>query len=106
MTPTLANLSTITIIMSIPTMLSALFFFAVAIAGFAGVYFALSTRADAFDAADRQNKNTWALILGGSALVCLLHLPFIMWFGAVAIGVYWLDVKPQLDNILRGNYGY
>ena len=29
-----------------------------------------------------------------------------MWFGAVAIGVYWLDVKPQLDNILRGNYGY
>ena len=69
MTPTLANLSTVTIIMSIPTMLSALFFFAVAIAGFAGVYFALSTRADAFDAADRQNKNTWALILGGSALV-------------------------------------
>ena len=29
-----------------------------------------------------------------------------MWFGAVAIGIYWFDVKPQIDGILNGNYGY
>lgn len=100
------DLSTVGLVASIPSMVSAALFLMVGIAGFVGLYFAATTRPDAFDAADRQSKGAWCAILGLSGLVCLLSFPFVMWFGAVAIGIYWFDVKPQIDGILNGNYGY
>ena len=100
------DLSTVGLVASIPNLVSAALFLAVGIAGFVGLYFAATTRPDAFDAADRQSKAAWCAILGMSGIVCLLSFPFVMWFGAVAIGIYWFDVKPQIDGILRGSYDY
>nr|WP_040421175.1 DUF2516 family protein [Corynebacterium timonense] len=81
-------------------------FLLVGIAGVVGAATAAATRDDAFDAADRKGKWVWVGILAASSLVCLLQAPFLAWFGAVAIGVYFFDVRPQLNNILRGNYGW
>ena len=36
----------------------------------------------------------------------MLGLPFIAWFGAVAIGIYYFDIRPQIKNILEGNGGW
>ena len=41
-----------------------------------------------------------------AALACLLRFPFIAWFGAVAIGIYFFDVRPQIQRILNGDYGW
>lgn len=100
------DLSTVGLVASIPNLVSAALFLAVGLAGFVGLYFAATTRPDAFDAADRQSKAAWCAILGMSGIVCLLSFPFVMWFGAVAIGIYWFDVKPQIDGILRGSYDH
>ena len=94
------------LIMSLPVMANALLFWALAIAGIVGAVMAASTRPDAFEAAGRQSKGTWVAILAGSAFACMLSLPFVAWIGAVAIGVYYFDVRPQINNILRGNYGW
>lgn len=78
----------------------------IGVAGVLGAVLAATTRADAYDAAGRQSKMVWAAILGVSAVACLLPLPLISWFGAVAIGIYFFDVRPQIQNILNGNYGW
>lgn len=81
-------------------------FAAVAIAGVVGAITAATVREDAFTAGDRQGKWVWVAILAASAFVVMTRFPFLSWVGMVAIGVYWFDVRPQLRNILSGNYGW
>lgn len=75
-------------------------------AGLVGAALVATTRGDAFSAADRHDKWIWFGILVGSALVQLIHVPFLSWIGIVIIGLYWFDVRPQIKDILEGNYGW
>ncbi|WKD56759.1 hypothetical protein CAPI_00905 [Corynebacterium capitovis DSM 44611] len=93
-------------ILAVPGIVRTLLFLAVGIAGVVGAVLAATTREDAFAAGNRQSKWAWVAILAVGAGVCLLRFPFVSWFGAVAIGLYYLDVRPQLNNILRGNSGW
>ena len=77
-----------------------------AIAAIVGLIMVVMTREDAFPAGDRQPKMIWAAILGGSAFAMILPLPILSWVGAVATGVYWFDVRPQLRSIINGEYNY
>lgn len=81
-------------------------FFLIAFAGIVGAVFAATTRDDAYDAADRQSRWAWTGILVLSALVVATGMPFLSWLGMVAIGLYWFDVRPQIKDILQGNYGW
>ena len=90
------------IIASIPQYI----FMAVSLFALIGAVLAAMTREDAFRAGDRQNKWVWVGLLVGSALVMNLPLPFVSWIGAIITGVYWFDVRPQITNILNGNYGW
>lgn len=81
-------------------------FRALAIAAIVGLIMVVMTREDAFPAGDRQPKMIWAAILGGSAFAMILPLPILSWIGAVATGVYWFDVRPQLRSIINGEYNY
>ena len=81
-------------------------FRALAIAAIVGLIMVVMTREDAFPAGDRQPKMVWAAILGGSAFAMILPLPILSWVGAVATGVYWFDVRPQLRSIINGEYNY
>ena len=75
----------------------------VAICGVVGAVQVGMTREDAFRAADRQSK--WLLL--GSAFVSsmgLAYLSFMAIIGVVIIGIYWFDVRPQIKDILSGNY--
>ena len=81
-------------------------FRALAIAAIVGLIMVVITREDAFPAGDRQPKMIWAAILGGSAFAMILPLPILSWVGAVATGVYWFDVRPQLRSIINGEYNY
>ncbi|CAB0488548.1 DUF2516 family protein [Corynebacterium diphtheriae] len=78
----------------------------IAVCGVVGAVLVAATRADAFEAADRQNKWVWTALLGGSALALFSGFPFLSWIGIVIIGLYWFDVRPQITNILNGNYGW
>lgn len=75
-----------------------------AVAGIVGAVQVATTREDAFDAAGRQQKWVWCAILAGSALAIVLQLPLLDWVGIVAIGIYYFDVRPQIRDILAGNY--
>lgn len=77
-----------------------------AIAAIVGVILVFMTRDDAFPAGDRQPKHIWAAILGGSAVAMIFPLPILSWVGAVATGVYWFDVRPQLKALINGDYNY
>ena len=58
-------------------------------------------------AADRQSKWAWLGLLLGSAFVSsmgLAYLSFMAIIGVVIIGIYWFDVRPQIKDILSGNY--
>ncbi|WP_374724755.1 DUF2516 family protein [Corynebacterium felinum] len=81
-------------------------YLAIAVFGVAGAITALMTRDDAFDAADRKPKLVWVAILIGSAIAVSLNVYFLSWIGIVMIGLYWFDVRPQIRNILNGNYGW
>ena len=81
-------------------------FRALAIAAIVGLIMVVMTREDAFPAGVRQPKMIWAAILGGSAFAMILPLPILSWVGAVATGVYWFDVRPQLRSIINGEYNY
>ena len=81
-------------------------FRALAIAAIVGLIMVVMTREDAFPAGDRQPKMIWAAILGGSAFAMILPLQILSWVGAVATGVYWFDVRPQLRSIINGEYNY
>ena len=83
----------------------------VALASVAGLVIVLTTRADAFDAADRTSKGVWAAMLGGSAM--FLAFPWLGWMmlgipiiaALVITGIYWLDVRPQIRGILDNAQG-
>ncbi len=93
-------------IMRIPSYAGQALFVLVGLAAIAGVVMAATTRPDAFDAAGRLSKMGWVAILAVSAVALLLGVRFIAWFGAVAVGIYFFDVRPQINNILRGNFGW
>ena len=101
-----ATVSQIHQIMLIPSRVGVVLMLAVGIAGIVGAVMAATTRADAFEAANRQSKGAWVGILVLAALACLLRFPFIAWFGAVAIGIYFFDVRPQIQRIVNGDYGW
>lgn len=76
-----------------------------------GFFLVLRTRPDAFDAADRKSKGVWAGLLFGSAI--FLFFPVIGWLllgipiiaGLVITGIYWMDVRPQIRDILDNAQG-
>lgn len=87
--------------------------FVIGIFALVGAVMVITTRADAFDAADRKSRNVWAGLLVGSAIFLLL--PWLGWAmlgipliaGLVITGIYWLDVRPQIKDIMsnaQGNY--
>lgn len=78
----------------------------IAMSAILGAVLCASTRDDAFDAADRKGKWIWVGLLVGSAIVVVTRLPFLSWIGLVVIGLYWFDVRPQIKDILNGNYGW
>ena len=46
-------------------------------------------------------------LLLGSAFVSsigLAYMAFMAIIGVVIIGIYWFDVRPQIKDILSGNY--
>lgn len=77
----------------------------ISLSGILGAVLAATTRDDAYDAAGRQGKWAWTGILVLSAVVVFTRMPFLSWIGMVAIGLYWFDVRPQIKDILQGNYG-
>ena len=81
-------------------------FAAVSLFALIGAVLAALTREDAYRAGDRQNKWVWVALLGGSAVLMNLPLPFVSWVGAIITGIYWFDVRPQLKSIIRGDYFY
>lgn len=101
-----ATVSQIHQIMLIPSRVGEVLMLLVGIAGIVGAVMAGTTRADAFEAANRQSKGAWVGILVLAALACLLRYPFVAWFGAVAVGIYFFDVRPQIQRILGGNAGW
>ncbi len=86
--------------------LEMLLYWLIALAGVVGAVLAATTREDAFPAAGRQGKWIWVAILAASAFVVVTRFPFLSWAGMVAIGVYFFDVRPQIKNIVSGNYGW
>lgn len=101
-----AAVSQIHQIMMLPSRVGMVLMLVVGVAGIVGAVMAATTRADAFEAANRQSKGTWVGILVLASLACLLRFPFIAWFGAVAIGIYFFDVRPQIQRIVNGDYGW
>ncbi|AWB83267.1 DUF2516 family protein [Corynebacterium liangguodongii] len=101
-----ASLGLIGLILAVPAIARNALFAAVAIAGLIAAFLIATTRDDAFEAAGRQSKWAWVAIVVMSAAVCLLRMPFLSWFGVVAIGLYYFDVRPALINIIRGNSGW
>lgn len=82
-------------------------FWVAAIAAVVGAIMVLFTRDDAFSAADRHPKLAWAGILAGCAVVCALYpsSSVLGWAGVVITGIYWFDVRPQLQRLI-GGYGW
>lgn len=81
------------------------FFWAMALAAFVGAIMVATTRDDAFTAADRQSKWVWLALLIGSTLVLLVgFIPILPWIAMVITGLYWFDVRPQIKDILAGNW--
>lgn len=79
----------------------------IAVAGLAGAFTALTTRGDAFDAADRLPKFAWAGMLVVSALVTGGSMGAGGMFslvGMAIIGIYWCDVYPNIKDVLSGRY--
>lgn len=101
-----AAVSQIHQIMMLPSRVGMVLMLVVGVAGVIGAVMAATTRADAFEAANRQSKGAWVGILVLAALACLMRFPFIAWFGAVAIGIYFFDVRPQIQRIVNGDYGW
>ena len=102
----LSNLPLEAWIMIAPTLLRQFVMALVGSAGLVGAGMASVTRDDAFTAADRMQKWAWTAILAGSGIACLSGFGFLGLIGCVFIGIYFFDVRPQINNILRGNYGW
>lgn len=81
-----------------------LIYLSIAVAGVIGAIMAVTTREDAFTAADRYPKFAWVGMLLASSAAIVTYMPFLSWVGVVLVGVYWFDVRPQIKDILSGNY--
>ena len=101
-----ASVEQLVTIMRIPTLAGQVLMLAVGLAGIAAAVMVGMTRSDAFEAAGRQSKGAWLGILVIASIAAALGLPFIAWIGAVAIGIYYFDVRPQIADILNGNGGW
>ncbi|MGP3979064.1 DUF2516 family protein [Streptomyces sp. 8N114] len=64
-------------------------------------------REDAYRAADKQNKPFWLIILGLTAVVNVLQVPFFLLqlIGLVATIVYIVDVRPALKQVMGNSRG-
>ena len=65
----------------------------------------LRTRPDAFPAIGRQSKGLWLALTGGATLVSLATFSPIGILGIASIviaGVYLLDIRPKVAEILSG----
>ncbi|MFC0602710.1 DUF2516 family protein [Streptomyces palmae] len=64
-------------------------------------------REDAFRAADKNTKGFWLIILGLSAVVMKLFsiLSFLPVIGLIATIVYFVDVRPALQQVSGGRGG-
>ncbi|MFB7710591.1 DUF2516 family protein [Streptomyces sp. NPDC056105] len=63
-------------------------------------------REDAFRAADKQNKMFWLIILGIAVAVNLLvPMLFLQLAGLVATIVFFVDVRPALQQVSGGGRG-
>lgn len=65
----------------------------------------LRTRPDAFPAIGRQSKGLWLALTGGATLVSLATFYPIGILGIASIviaGVYLLDIRPKVAEILSG----
>ena len=65
---------------------------------------ALSHRAEAFVAADKQTKQMWLIILGVALVAHMLiwsPFSFLNLIGAVAAIVYLVDTRPALRSLTR-----
>ncbi|MDO4631532.1 MAG: DUF2516 family protein [Corynebacterium sp.] len=78
----------------------------IAISALVGAVLVASTREDAFTVAERHNKWIWAGLLLLSSVALFAHMEFLSWIGVVITGLYWFDVRPQINDILNGNYGW
>lgn len=76
----------------------------IALAGVIGAIQVATTREDAFEAAGRQQKWLWCVFLVASAFGIISHVMMLDWIGIVVIGVYFFDVRPQIKDIVTGNY--
>lgn len=56
-------------------------------------------RPDAYTATDKLTKPVWLMILGGSALLCVVLGIMGPTIAAVASGVYLVDVRPKLLEV-------
>lgn len=66
---------------------------------------AVSRRAEAFEAANKQNKKMWLWILGIALAAHMLFwnpIHLLNMVGAVASLVYLLDVRPAVRYVTRG----
>lgn len=79
-------------------------YFVIALGGLIGAITALTTRDDAFTAGDRYPKFAWVGMLLAASAAVAVGMPFLSWVGIVLVGVYWFDVRPQIKDILSGNY--
>ena len=78
----------------------------IAVFALIGALLAATTREDAFTVAERQGKLAWDGFLLLSAIAIAIAMPFLSWIGIVITGLYWFDVRPQINDILSGNYGW
>lgn len=67
-----------------------------------------TTRDDAFMVIDREKQN-WLMLMGGALVLSILSF-FIaiemLWIiAAVIVGIYWQDVRPAINDVLRNAGG-
>ncbi|MFC7309425.1 DUF2516 family protein [Streptomyces monticola] len=80
-----------------------LLFTAILVLAVVALVMAAMARADAYVAADKQNKNFWLIILGITVLVNLLvPMLFLQIAGLIATIVFLVDVRPALKQVSGG----
>lgn len=60
------------------------------------------TRPDAYVATGKQTKQFWTLMLGIPLILTTVQVSIFRIIGLIAALVYLLDVRPAIDEILRG----
>lgn len=74
----------------------------IAAAGIVGAVMAGTTRGDAYDAAGRQAKGVWVGLLAVASLCVAIQFPYLNWIGVIIIGLYWFDLRPELQDLVQG----